>query len=156
MFAAYDNAFEEIRVDQTKYSSLEVCVARLKNLCAPPKDLPPSINHLTKLVTLNDDSYSFVIYGATSFSFWTKVSGTFEKVSDSTVRIQFTAQIYRSQIITFAVFGIPIFILFGGLFLISHLLLFLFFVFIPIIAFLFSSKQTITYRDKLIAQLSAL
>jgi len=156
MFSTYDKAIEEVSVDHTKYSSLEVCIARLNNLCTPTEDYPYSLIDLTELTQTNDHTYTFLINAGTSFSFLTRVHGSFEKVSDSTVRVQFTAGIYKGQVFIFTLFAVSFFILFGVLFLGSHLFPFLFFVIFPIPSLIIALKRAIHYRNGLITKLSAL
>ena len=156
MFTVFDKAITEINVDHTKYSSLEVCVARLKKLCQPTKDYPYTLIDLTELFQVNDHSYNFVLNAGTSFSFLTKVNGSFKKVNDSTVRVQFTAQIYKGQIITFALFAVFFFVFFGVVFLANQFILFLFFGIFPIPCFFIALRRATKYRDELTAKLSAI
>ena len=156
MFAAYDKAIEEISVDYTKYSSLEVCIARLKKLCQPTEDYPYSLIDLTELFQINDHHYNFVLNAFTSFSFYTRVTGSFEKVNDTTVRIQFTVQVYKGQVVTFTLFAMVFSVVFGLLFLANHFFPFLLFALFPISSLYIALKRASNYRNELVAKLSAL
>ncbi len=156
MLSIFEKAVDEVTVDYTKYSSLEVCLARLEKLCIPTKDYPYSLIDLTELIQANDHAYNFTINAGTSFSFLIRVHGSFEKVSDSTVRIQFVAGIYKGQVITFTLFAVFFFIFFGVVFLANHAFPFLFFIIFPIPSLFVALKRATRYRNELVEKLSTL